>query len=141
MKKELLWAIITGFGLGLIITWGIISARKAVRPTLPANKPTIEETTPTPLAAIISLAIDSPLDGSIVDQETVIFQGKTKPQAIITIFTEENELILEADESGHFETEVELAGGANEISIYAFDLETGAEASASVNLVYSTAEI
>ncbi len=140
MKKELLWAIITGFGLGLIITWGIISARRAVQPIVP-QKTTSPESSPTPLANAISLAINSPLDDSISDQEKVSLSGKTKPKAVITIFTENKEQIIEADEKGDFQTEVELVAGANQIMVYAFDLESGAEASQSVSLVYSTAEI
>lgn len=140
MKKELLWAIITGFGLGLVITWGIISARRAVQPAAPQDK-VIEEVNPTPLASAISLVINTPLTDSITDQEKISLAGKTKPKAVVTVFTEEKEQIIEADEKGAFQTEIELVAGANQITVYAFDLESGAEASQSVSLVYSTAEI
>jgi len=139
MKKELLWAIITGFGLGLIITWGIISAKRAVKP-VPPEKIVNEVIAPTPTAPLVLLKIDSPQNESIVDQDVIILSGKSNPGAILTIFTQEDELIIEADQKGNFETDIELIGGANEINIFAFD-EEGNEASASVTLVYSTAEI
>ena len=139
MKKELLWAIITGFGLGLIITWGIISAKRAVKPA-PPEKVVNEIIAPTPTIPPVLLKIDSPQNESIVDQDVIVLNGKSNPGAILTIFTQEDELIIEADQKGNFETNIELIGGANEINIFAFD-EEGNEASASVTLVYSTAEI
>lgn len=139
MKKELLWAIITGFGLGLIITWGIISAKRAVQPTEP-EKPAQEEVTPTPILPPVFLEITSPEDESILNKDEAVLAGKTDPNAILAIFTQEDELIIEADEEGGFEANIKLTEGANNITIHAFD-EEGNEASKSMTLVYSTAEI
>lgn len=138
MKKELVWAIITGFGLGLIITWGIWSAKKAVQP----EKPVIveESVTPTPVPPAISLIINQPQEESIIDKDKTILSGTTDPKAILAILTEKSELILEADEKGKFETEIDLVEGANEITVFAFD-EEGDEASRSMTIVYSTAEL
>lgn len=141
MKKELVWAIITGFGLGLIITYGIWSTRKAIKPEPEkVEKIEIEEATPTPSLPLLSLEIEEPKDESIIDQEKTMIVGKTSPRAILVIFTEEGELIIEADEEGKFETEIELVEGANEITVVSFD-EEGNEASQSMTLVYSTAEL
>jgi len=138
MKKELVWAIITGFGLGLIITYGIWSTRKALKPQ-PQPIEKIEVTlTPTPQP--ISLEIEKPKDESIIDKDKTSLAGKTDPRAILVIFTEEGELIIEADGEGKFETEIELTEGANEITVIAFD-EEGNEASQSMTIVYSTAEL
>lgn len=138
MKKELVWAIIIGFGLGLIITYGIWSTRKALKPE--PEKEELIEVTPTPSPPPISLEIENPRDESIIDKETVVLSGKTDPRAILAIFTEEGELIIEADEWGRFETEIKLAEGANEITVISFD-EEGNEASQSMTVVYSTAEL
>lgn len=136
MKKELTWAIITGFGLGLIITWGVWSARRAVKPETPEVK---EEITTSPAPLPVSLTVDSPKDASIVDEDKTVVSGKTDPKAILAIFTEEEEVIIEADENGKFETEIDLIEGANEITVVTFD-EEGNEASQSMTIVYSTAE-
>lgn len=138
MKKELVWAIITGFGLGLIITWGVWSARRALKPKSPKTEKI--EVTPTPTPPSISLSIDKPEDESVVDEEKILLSGKTDSQAILAIFTEKGELIIEADEEGKFETEIDLIEGANEITVLAFD-EEGNEASQSMTIVYSTAEL
>lgn len=138
MKKELVWAIITGFGLGLVITYGVWSAKKAIKPKLKEIKQT--EINTTPIVPSISLEIEKPKDESIINEEKTVLAGKTNPRAILAIFTEEDELIIEADEKGRFETEIELVGGANEITIITFDDE-GNEASQSMTIVYTTAEI
>lgn len=141
MRKELVWAIITGFGLGLIITYGIWSARKAFKPEPPKiEKIEKIEVTPTPTPPPISLTIDQPKTESIVSEELLILAGRSDPNAILAIFTEESELIIEADEEGKFETEIELIEGANEITVIAFD-EEGNEASQSMTIVYSTVEL
>ena len=138
MKKELVWAIITGFGLGLVITYGVLSAKKAIKPKLKEIKQT--EISTTPIVPPISLEIEKPKDESIINEEKTLLIGKTNPRAILAIFTEEDELIIEADEKGRFETEIELVGGANEITVITFDDE-GNEASQSMTIVYTTAEI
>lgn len=139
MKKELVWAIITGFGLGLIITYGIWSAKKAIKPQPPEEKEEIE-VAPTPTPLPILLKIEKPQDESIIDQAKTLLSGRSDPRAILAIFTEEDELIIEADQEGKFETEIELIEGANEITVIAFD-EEGNEASQSMTVVYSTAEL
>lgn len=139
MKKELVWAIITGFGLGLIITYSVWSTRKTSEPAPEIPQEEIQVTS-VPTSAPILLKIQTPENESIVDQEIVKLSGKTDPEAILAIFTEEGELIIEADEKGKFETDLELTEGANEITVFAFD-EDGNEASQSMTIVYSTAEL
>ncbi len=61
MRKEVLVAIIIGFGLGLVITFGIWTANKALKTAAPPTPPTEEkeEVTPTP-APTLELLITSP---------------------------------------------------------------------------------
>lgn len=138
MKKEFIWAIISGFGLGLVITYGVWSARKALKPE--PKKAELVEVSPTPTPQIIFLKIEKPQDESIIEEEKTILSGRSKPRSVLAIFTEEGEQILEADEEGKFETEIRLIEGANEITVIAFD-EEGNEASQSMTIVYSTAEL
>lgn len=146
MKKEILWVIITAFGLGLIITYGVLTARKALERQEEAPPETEEaqesqpETTPQPTTPPLSLTLYQPEDETVIKQASIVFKGKTAPLATIAILTEEDELILEADADGNFETEVDLIDGVNEIIISAFD-EKGNEVSKTLTLVYTEAEI
>lgn len=142
MRKEVLVAIIIGFVLGLVITFGVITANRAMKGSAPQEEagPTVTvELTPTPTPAFF-LTLSSPENNSISDKEEIEVSGSTSPGAIIVILYQEGETILETDEEGKFSTEITLAGGANEIKISAYDQE-GNEVEKIVNVVYSTAEI
>lgn len=144
MRKEVLIAIIIGFALGLVITFGVWTANRAIKETAPqeegpAEEVEVEEPTPTPIPQL-SLTITAPKDNSISNEEKIEVSGKTAPQAIVVILYQEGEKILEADEKGSFDTEITLAGGANEIEISAHDQE-GNETTQILTVVYSTAEI
>ena len=140
MRKEVIIAIILGFALGLVITFGIWKANKALKREVPEEVPVVEEVLePTPTPAF-SLEIISPADESISDESTVTITGKTQPGSVVAVAAEKGEEIIETDEAGNFEVEVDLISGINEIEITAFGLE-GEEASKSLAIVYSTAEI
>jgi hypothetical protein len=146
MKKEILIAIVIGFVLGLIITFGIWTANKSLQdnnavpqaqenesqPIVNENSQNVEEK--------MSLSITSPQDNSLLDQEEIEITGKTSPSANIVILFEEGEEIIQADGQGEFKKTITLSGGANEITITAVD-QDGNEASKVLNLVYSTAQI
>jgi len=142
MKKEIIIAIVIGFALGLLITFGIWTANKAIK-----NKPTPTEETelitpiePTPTAAEFSLTIISPEDDSLINTNKVELKGSTVANAVIVIAEEKGEKIIEADGEGSFATEISLIAGTNEIKITAFNSE-GDEVSKTLSLVYSTKEI
>lgn len=141
MRKEVLIAIIIGFGLGLVITFGIWTANKALKETAPTTVPTEEEAevTPTPMPAL-ELVIVSPENNTISEKEIIEVSGQTASRAIIAITYPEGEKLLEADEDGSFSTEISLIGGDNLIEISAFN-EEGDQATKTLTVVYSTAEI
>jgi len=140
VRKEVLIAIIIGFGLGLVITFGIWTANRALETSAPQKQaPLVEETTPTPVPGL-SLILTSPEDNSISSEEKIEVSGLTTPGATVVILYQEGEKILEADQEGSFSTEITLVGGANEIKISAFDQE-GNQAEKTLTVVYSTAEI
>jgi len=147
MKKEVLLAIIIGFGLGLVITFGVWKANKALKEVaqkqeLPPSQVQEEEkiTSPTPFPTQLSLVITSPEDNSIINKEKINISGKTSSEATVVITYEEGEKVIQTDENGNFSTEITLVGGANEITVSAYD-EDGNEVTKTLNLVYSTAEI
>ncbi len=144
MKKEILIAIIIGFVLGLVITFGIWTANKSLKEGS-TNQPqeTVENNnnpTPTQTQEKMQLTIISPEDNDLVNQEKVQIVGKTSPGAEVAAAYPDGEKIIEADENGDFTLDITLVGGGNEITISAFDNQNN-EISKTLNLVYSTAEI
>lgn len=141
MRKEVLIAIIIGFGLGLVITFGVWTANQALKKAAPPSAPTEEVvTTPTPAPEEFSLIINSPEDESISKEEKIEVTGKTAPEATVVILYQEGEKIIQADSQGNFSSEITLVGGPNQIEITAYD-ESGNEVSKTLTVVYSTAEI
>lgn len=143
MKKEIIVAIVVGFALGLIITFGIWTANKAIkaRPEVAFEEEIVTPTPePTPTPTGFTLKILSPEDNALVDTSEVELKGSAVANAVIVIAEEDGEKIIEADENGSFATEISLIKGINEITITAFSPE-GEEASKTLGLVYSTTEI
>lgn len=144
MKKEILIAIIIGFILGLVITFGIWTANKSLQESSQTqttgnneSQPIVTETTE---EGQISLIISSPENNALVNQEKIEIVGQTVAQATVIILYEEGQEVFQSDEKGEFTQEITLVGGANEIKITAFD-EEGNETNKTLNLVYSSAEI
>ena len=139
MKKEVLLAIIIGFAIGLIITFGIYTAKKALNQYPNATQAT---PTPTPVSTTPShtLTITQPETETVHDQDTLTLTGTTSPDSIVTIFTEEDETIVSADSTGKFSAPIKLIGGANDITVTAITSD-GLTATAELTLVYSTVTI
>lgn len=121
MKKEVLIAILIGFGLGLVIMYGLYRLRIAM-----TDKPqAIEEivkTTPSPTAeAEAIIALHSPEDGSIQTETTTTITGTTVPNSYVVIFVNEEDFITTADESGNFTLEAKLEMGSNVIAVHVVD--------------------
>lgn len=133
MRKEVLVAIIIGGLLGLAVAFGIWRANKALAPK------TQVEPFPSPVAQEekSELIVTSPESGSVVSENKVLVQGSATPNATIVILYNEGEIIVQADEAGSFEQEVELSGGANEIKVAAYD-EQGNQKEKTITVVYST---
>lgn len=150
MKKEVLLAISIGFGLGLVITFGIWTANKSLA-TLKKNSPTptpLASTQPTgevgtPTAAPIAntaLTLTSPADETFSSKSSVTVSGKTTPGATVVILYEGDDDVVLADASGNFTDDIDLITGFNNISVSAFD-KSGNETNQNVIVTYSTAKI
>lgn len=143
MRKEVLIAIIIGFVLGLVITFGVWTANKAMKETpqkdQQASENAQETTTPTPTPESV-LTITSPEDNFLSDKEKIDVSGKTTPQATVVILFEQGEKIIEADGQGSFTAQITLVGGGNVIKVSSFD-QQGKESTQAISVVYSTAEI
>jgi len=141
MKKEVILAIVIGFGVGLLITFGIYTARTALE-----EKSTTNQQSPTPQdltsdsTPSSSLNISTPKHEDLVDTETISIEGQAPPESIITIILSTGQQVITSDKNGIFKTTVELNGGANEINITAFTKE-GEKSETSLTIVYTTAQI
>lgn len=153
MRREVILAIAIGFSIGLLIAAGVLLGRKNIRQgiklfprkeevTVSPTPAEITNLSPSPISSIspIPLTITFPEDESIVDKDKINLEGKTEPEAIISVIYEEGEALGEADENGEFSFEISLISGANEITVTAYSLE-GQEASKTITVVYTTAEI
>jgi hypothetical protein len=139
MKKEVILAILSGFAIGLIITFGIYTAQKSLQNKQTGAEPTTSPQATTEPETQHTLTLISPGNETVHQQETITLEGKTSPQATVAIVTEEEEKIITADNQGQFATEITLKGGANTITATAFT-SNGNQAKANLNLIYSTAD-
>lgn len=160
MKKEVVLAITIGFGLGLIITYGVWLANKSLKdlpkssleqlsPT-PAQTPeTTTPTTPTPSTNTSTspkpannslVKITSPEDEWLADKDSTTVKGTAPANSTVTITYEDSETIVVADASGNFSATIPLSGGYNLITATAFDT-LGNSSSATITVTYTTSKI
>ncbi len=140
MKKEVLLAIVIGFGIGLLITFGIYTARTALQQKQAQTSPSpVAQTSPEPSAAA-TLTINEPKPDTLTDTDTVTVSGSAIAESTITITTQDSQKIVVADRLGKFSSSVELSGGANDIQITSFAPD-GTKSETSITIVYSTAAI
>ncbi|PIS09069.1 hypothetical protein COT75_03325 [Candidatus Beckwithbacteria bacterium CG10_big_fil_rev_8_21_14_0_10_34_10] len=143
MKKELTIAISIGFVVGLIVTFGIYTANKAIknRATDPTPLPTNGASAPTPSpASTPNLEITEPENNLVVKKNKVTLSGKTDAKIAVAVLGEGFEDMVLSDEGGLFSVEVSLLSGANEIKVVALR-KSGEKEEKVLNIVYTTAKI
>lgn len=143
MQKEIFWAILVGFLIGLAITFGLWRANEAVRTSAESSpakiSPETNETTLSPEKTNPALVILSPSDNFLSRESKVTLKGSYQPQAQIVVLSEKSEKVIKTDEKGNFETEVLLITGENVIEINGFTVN-GDEDKKTITVVYSTVE-
>lgn len=142
MKKEILVAIVFGFVVGLIIVFGVITARTALREHQPATNADSKTSTPSPAPTqgveLHQVSVTDPVDGTVVNADTVTLRGKTSPGSNVVISTENGHHITAADSSGSFAQEIALVSGANDMTVVSFSPKEE-RAETAVIIVFSTA--
>lgn len=128
MKKEVLFAVVIGSILGLIVAFGIWRANASfdpveeivsqVRPGSPSPSPTAANTDN-------NLSITKPEYNEVVLEGTTAVSGITKPNSYVSIYLDEVYLI-QADPTGTFSIDVDLAEGINHILVKTFDTANNA---------------
>jgi len=138
MPKEITFAILIGFIFGLLITFGVYTANKAIQEQGKQSKAE-SSITPSPAtpSSQNSLTISEPVDEELFSDPEIILSGKTNPQAVITVLTENNELFVEADNDGFFSQKITLVPGINSLTLVSTNT-FGNQAQADLTLTYST---
>lgn len=136
MKKEMFVAVLIGLSLGLIITYGIYTARVSL------SRPRTEDTLATPVATpspeLSKVVLHSPEDESVVTEAGVTIAGATTPRTVVVIVLNQEETITTADDTGNFSITAELTPGNNSLRVYQYD-ENGNETILQRTVVYMTA--
>jgi hypothetical protein len=151
MKKEVFLAVLVGFGLGLIITFGIWTANKNLKATPPGETDKVSPTPATTVledsasqqasASAIPLIITSPeQDELLVNVSSITLTGTTTPGNTVAITHESGQKILTADSAGSFSLKIDLEGGYNRLTIVSFDAK-GNSITKDVLITYSTQKI
>lgn len=136
-------AVLIGIGLGLLITFGLYTARKSIKQAGQIVSPLVENKDNDANSSqeiIPSLSLLSPIDQSISKESKTSIVGSAAPSSWIIILTETGEKMVQADEKGNFTTEVFLVSGENEIEVKNIS-DKGEIISKVLTIVYSTAEI
>jgi hypothetical protein len=132
MRKEVIFAIIAGLGLGLVIAFGAWRANQVLSP----NEVARTESSPTPKPEFgITLAAPAPF--SVLTDTPASVTGITKANTFVVVSAEDDDYLTLADAKGSFEESIDLIGGTNELLIAAFD-EKGSEVSQKILLLFST---
>lgn len=144
MRKEVVLAILFGFGIGLLIAFGIITARTALKrqSDSPETKPSTQfegPDSPSKAAEEHRLTILTPNNNDVINQEQVTIAGSTTPGSTLAITTEEENFIIEADKLGQFSQSIKLISGVNLIRVVSFSPEAERK-EAKLTVVYTTAE-
>lgn len=144
MRKEIIIAIIVGFALGLVITFGIYTANRALKQQKnpEANTSSIITESPAPPSPSpeLLLEISEPENNLVVTKNKITVSGRTESEAGIAILAEGYENLVQADAQGVFTDDVPLIPGSNEIKIVSV-YKNSEKKEKILTIVYTTAKI
>lgn len=150
MKKEVVLAIILGLTAGVIVTFGVYTANRALQQRAAESSteatplpPTADEEQPTTLqpSPKSALEIETPENNSIATEEILTTRGQTFPSALIVVMVNDTDFLGTANESGKFTIPVKLTPGSNTLVFTAQDPNSLAQEEAQRLVVFSTADL
>lgn len=140
MRREVLVAIVVGILLGAVVAFGIWRTNSYLVSKQSPNTST-EQTTPQEeqkqAISTSQLVLTQPEDNSVSSQNFITVKGSATPKSTILVLGNSSEAITEAAADGSFEQDISLDGGANEITVLAYD-DQGNESIQTTTVVYST---
>jgi len=139
MRKEVIIAILSGLSLGLIVVFGVRTARHSLE-KLPSAKPTPLAVNSQNSLTDHTIFLTKPEPDEIVSDSKVNIIGTTTPGSMVTAIAEADEAAAIADDTGAFSTALSLSGGPNIINIQSF-APNGTEAKVNFTVVVSSADL
>lgn len=141
MKKEVLLAIVLGLIVGLVITYGIYNARKAVQ-TISSAVQQVDLQDDVIMEATDSgvLVLNAPEDNSIQVLTESAASGTTYPNSDVIVFVNNTAIFSKADTKGTFQLPLSLEAGSNIITAVSIDPE-GKQARQTRLVVVSSADL
>lgn len=100
------------------------------------NSVNVSLASPSPKPSVF-LIVDEPKDEMVYDKKVIAVSGKTTPNAIIVILTQNDELVLKPSILGTFSSTVILKSGENLIQITAIE-KNGESTKVDRTVTYST---
>lgn len=139
MRKEVFIALLIGLAFGLVVAYGIRTARESLarRPQLTTEQNST--ITPSTNGTTQTMLITTPEPDEIVDKAELNVIGTTTAQSMISILSPTGEVAVMADDAGAFNAIIELDGGINPIKITSFSPE-GDESVVELTTIYSTVD-
>lgn len=107
----------------------------AVIAVLYYGKSQISIPSPTPESQL-TLTLESPNEKTLVADDQVLVKGKTLPNTTVVLYNETDELVLESDTEGFFQTLLQVGKGGNLLTVTAFG-DDGSEKTLNVELAYT----
>jgi len=116
MRKEVIIAVVLGFLLGLVLTFGFWTANQAIkeRKTEKTNK--IITATPTP-SPQVSFSINQPQNNLVTSNSKIEVAGQASPDSVIIAFSEDNQTFCVSDPDGFYSLSFPLVKGSNKITV------------------------
>lgn len=149
LSKELFIAILLGFVVGLIVTYGIWTANQAIQQKensispVPTDIPDLAAVDVPELSSEDSdlrLKIAQPDANTLTNLDNLVVTGITDGNANVLVFGEKDWELVVADDQGQFSANIALISGINYIKVTVIN-DQGQQLSANRTVVYSTTEI
>jgi len=139
MRKEIIFVIIASILFGAIIAFGIWRANTALRYGNNDHAITsdFENSAEEPSHGELGLTIAEPSQNDVVTQSPITISGITMPNSWVVIVTEDEDYIIQSDNSGLFQSEIDLVGGINQIITTVFDTN-GNSFNETLRVIYSS---
>lgn len=140
MRREVLFAIVIGIGLGAVVAFGVWRANLIIAPKVKEvmQTPTSgSDSSNTTIVNSSNLIITQPEDSTVVDRDKVTIKGSAAPNSTIILTSDADEQVTLADGDGTFEKEIGLSSGVNNVTVTSFDDHKN-QSTQKITLVYST---
>lgn len=139
MKREVFFAILIGFGIGLLITLGIYQAQSSYKNKLAANQQqTIQnQPSPSPTTPPHQISLSSPNPEIVNSQPLVDLIGITTPNSYLTAVSPDFHSFAIADQNGNFSIQFELESSVTQITLTSIEPQSQNTTQQNITLIYN----